>query len=139
MQANHEFTSFQEDYQIVATLFNLGSDCLIVISGGDHPHIGTVTTKTLNQDFKTERFPSHDGRLHQDHLLAEPLVQELAPLIKGNLVVLSGVHVDGITQKQIAASQMMIKDLIKQIKKWLNSHPRQFTPPKYYGANDQPD
>lgn len=138
MQASHEFKSYLENYQISASLFNIGNDYLIVITGGDHPHIGSITTKAAGQDLQTKRFPSHDGRFHQDYLLAEPLVKGIASLISGNITVLAGVHVDGITQKQILASQDMITDITQQIKIWLQHHSYQVTPPKYYRNGEKP-
>ena len=58
-------------FTIQAAVKVIGKDLLITLTGGDTPHIGTVTTFSRDTEIQTVRFPSHDGRFHKDDVLAE--------------------------------------------------------------------
>ncbi len=136
MQSDQDFKVKMADYTITAALFTIGSDYLIVLTGGDHPHIGDVTTSSSTQGIQTVKYPSHDGRFHKDDFLSDRIAQKLAGKVPGSLTILAGVHVDGISKSQIAVAAPMADALADQIKQWLIDHSNQSTAPKYY-SNDQ--
>lgn len=138
MQSTHDFSVQAENYTISAALFTIGPDILIIITGGDHPHIGDVTTKSPTTDLQTIQYPSHDGRFHKDYFLSERLAPQIKPTVKGSLTILAGVHVDHITQAQLNASSDMIDQLAAQINNWLADHPVTISKPKYYHHDEQP-
>nr|WP_207702027.1 amino acid decarboxylase [Enterococcus sp. 665A]MBO1339630.1 amino acid decarboxylase [Enterococcus sp. 665A] len=117
----------------------IGGDLLITLTGGDTPHIGTVTTFSRNQKRESLRFESHSGRFHKDDVLAEKLLETLAPFIPGNCVITSGVHVNGITQEQIAASFDMAAQLSQQLADWLKKTPFTSKAPIYKKNHDVND
>ncbi|MCD8044515.1 MAG: hypothetical protein LUH10_15835 [Tannerellaceae bacterium] len=114
------FSTSAEGYSIHAEIKSIGPDLLIMITGGDTPHIGTVTTVSGEVEVKTILFPSCQGRFHKDHIIAEKIANIIKPYFPGNCVITSGVHVEQITKKQIAASIEMAEELGTQIKMWLN-------------------
>ncbi len=118
------FSIESQGFLIRTDLHFIGSDIVILLSGGDSPHVGTVTTWSFHDNkMISQQFPSHSGRLHKDHLLAEIIVDGLKDFIACNVVICSGVHVNGISQKQINASKEMAGKLSVQIKEWLEKHP----------------
>lgn len=136
------FTSFQETeygYTIAADVAWIGPDLLIVITGGDHPHIGAVTTAPPSAAVASFQFPSHDGRLHKDNFLSERMQRRLSELSTGNLTILAGLHVDHISKEQLANAGKMTDRLTQQIATWLAAHPADTTPPKYYSNDEQPE
>lgn len=42
----------------------------------------------------TVRFPSHDGRVHKDDVLATMVAQQIKPQITGSCTITAGVHVE---------------------------------------------
>lgn len=131
------FETAADSFQMQAELQVIGPDIFIAISGGDHPHIGTVTTRGKGGTQETIRFPSHSGRVHKDDVLADKVLEVIEPVLKGNCVLTAGVHVDHITQAQINASLKMARELGEQILAWLKSNPIQADMPTYYKASEQ--
>lgn len=125
-------TQTQEDYTITLTACLINKDLLLTITGGDVPHIGTVTTYT-QETHTTEciRFPSHDGRFHKDDVLATKVLKNIQAALPGNCVITVGVHVNHITPSQIRASFIMVNNLSSQLYTWLTK-PHSFTDPVYY-------
>lgn len=114
--------SFQvtaENYTMSSDIMVIGSDLLIIVTGGDAPHIGTITTVSKESKQQTVRFNSHHGRFHKDDVLSEVIIAKIEDKLPNNCVVISGVHVDHITQAQIQASGKMAEQLGEKIKIWL--------------------
>ena len=118
-------------FTMTAEAKQVGNDLLITLIGGDTPHIGTVTTFSGKQAKETIRFESHIGRFHKDDVLAEKILTVIAPYLPGNCVITSGVHINGITQEQIAASFDMATELGQQLAEWLQRTPFVTAPPVY--------
>ncbi|MFV0561403.1 MAG: amino acid decarboxylase [Enterococcus sp.] len=117
---DHSFSTTAEGYQMDARVSVIGKDLLITLTGGDTPHIGTVTTFTKKDPVQTIRYPSHHGRFHKDDVLAEALAKEIKEKVPGNCLITSGVHIDGITQAQIKVSYKMAQTIGLQIAQWLD-------------------
>ena len=92
---------------------------MITLTGGDTPHIGTVTTFSRDTEMQTVRFPSHDGRFHKDDVLAEKIAVIIKTAVPGSCTITSGIHVDHISNAQINASFPMSEELGYKILDWL--------------------
>lgn len=68
------FHTTMENYSMQASVKVIGKDLIISITGGETPHIGTITTFTQESELETIRFPSHSGRFHKDDVLAKKLL-----------------------------------------------------------------
>lgn len=124
------FAVTKANYTIQAEVTLIGRDLLIALTGGDTPHIGTITW--WNQTgHDTTRFPSHHGRFHKDDVLSEILLKQIQPQLLGTCVITSGVHVNGITKDQIAASFDMAETLGKKIATWLEKADLATPEPRY--------
>lgn len=135
------FSSKKAGYEIQAEVTLINEDTLVILTGGDVPHLGTVTfqnsakpqlifatdsstkkpTTQNSASLKTLRFASHSGRFHKEDVLAEAFLKETSFLRSGNWVVTSGVHINGITPEQIEASYEMAKELGKKTAEWLRN------------------
>ncbi|QMU09052.1 prenylated flavin chaperone LpdD [Levilactobacillus suantsaii] len=124
--------TIQDDLQVV------GRDLLIVVTGGTTPHIGDVTTLTATTPLQTVKFPSHDGRFHKDNFVSERIARVIQPVLEGTCTITAGIHVDQITQAQIAASAPMGDELGRQIAAWLKDHPATAPKPQYYRDDQTP-
>ncbi|KRM33226.1 hypothetical protein FC83_GL003310 [Agrilactobacillus composti DSM 18527 = JCM 14202] len=125
------FNLAQAGFTMTVALQQIGPDLLVVLTGGDHPHIGAITNVTATT-LSSFRYPSHDGRLHQDHVLSEIIGRLLQPNLTGHCTITAGVHVNGITTEQIQAAAKMAQSLAQKVVQWLQAHPLIATPPTYY-------
>lgn len=132
------FNVTKENYTMTAEVRTVGPDLTITVTGGDNPHVGTITAITDGTDFQTIQYPSHDGRLHKDNFISERIARQIQHHLTGSATVMAGVHVNHITKKQIAAAAPMSDNLAKQINDWLQQHPIEVKQPIYYGKNEQP-
>ncbi|MHC5247079.1 prenylated flavin chaperone LpdD [Enterococcus sp. LJL90] len=126
------FSAGELGLTISAEVAIVGKDLAIKISGGDTPHIGTVTTLTKTAAIETRCFPSHDGRLHKDDVLALIVAKKIQPLLPGTCVITAGVHVNQITSAQIAAASTLTQQLAKEIAHWISNFDFTTPEPIYY-------
>lgn len=133
-----QFSTIQENYTMIADVEVIGKDILIKITGGDTPHIGTVTTLTKDSELQTIRFPSHDGRLHKDDVLAIRIGKIIQENLPGSCTITAGVHVNHITKKQIMVSGQMAQNLGEKIKDWLEVTDFDTPEPIYYSDTENP-
>lgn len=135
-----EFVNELENYRILLQAELINKDLLVKIVGGDVWHLGTVTTYDKQKDLtETKRFFSHDERYHKDDVLASIVLEEIKGNLLGNCVILSGVHVNQITRRQIEASFEMMAQLAKQLNLWLTTHKENFIEPLYYKNSHEID
>lgn len=132
------FSVTKVGYTMTVIVQQIGSDLLLNITGGDHPHIGTVTTFGRHTPLATVRFPSHDGRVHKDDVLAAVIAQQIKQQVTGSCTITAGVHVDQISQQQINAVAGMAEALGQQISTWLAVQPVTSGAPQYYKDTEQP-
>ncbi len=132
------FSVKRADYTMRAEMKIIGADILISVTGGDVPHIGTVTVWSKNEKIETIQFPSHSGRRHKDDLLAKIILEIISAALPGNCVITAGVHVDHISKVQILAASAMAEDLGNQIFQWLQENTMEADKPIYYKNDEQP-
>lgn len=125
MAKHIEFTITQTGYTITARLTRETSDLLIEIIGGDVPHYGVVTTIQPDGTMQSIALPSRPGHHHQERVLTERIAQIILPVLTGNAVIVSGMHVNNITPEQMRAAVPMTKNLGTQIVAWLQANPPQ--------------
>lgn len=70
------FSVSAENFTVKANVAIIGKDVFIALTGGDTPHIGTVTTVEKNSPSETLRFSSHHGRFHKDEVLSEEILKK---------------------------------------------------------------
>lgn len=133
-----EFIVTKENYTMTAEVKVIGKDLFIAITGGDNPHIGTVTTLTRDTKLQTIKYPSHDGRFHKDDVLAIRVGKIIQPVLLGSCTITAGVHVNHISKKQIMVSSQMSQNLGNQIKTWLQKTDFKIAEPIYYSDKENP-
>lgn len=122
-----------EDYNFTmqAKIHVIASDLLIEITGGSHPHIGTVTVFSKEETFDSIRFHSEGEHYHKDDYLSQYVMDEIKDIIPGKCVITAGVHIDQITEEQKKGSLEMAQKLGKDIRKWLLEQKFETEEPKY--------
>ena len=88
----------------------VGDDLLIVLSGGDRPHIGGISYGGLDDDKQTISFENH-----KDYILSDLFSKEISKIFKVNFVICSGVHLDNITKEEINQVQDLSKEILEEM------------------------
>ena len=101
-------------FELVVTAAQMGEDWLVTVTGGDTPHIGTTSFAWMDEGelvLKSLVCPTH-----KDHIVGEHYARTLAPLVKSRVLVVAGIHYDGITTEHIAhvveASSCLLNELV---------------------------
>ena len=91
---------------VEATVVRAGGDLCIVLTGGDRPHIGTVTLSVPRPSLADSARTSATTSVlnltgHKDGEAAQYLSQRLAAALGATVVVTGGIHVDDIRPGEI--------------------------------------
>lgn len=91
---------------VEATVVRAGADLCIVLTGGDRPHIGTVTLSVARPSLADSARTSATTSVlnltgHKDGEAAQYLSQRLAAALGATVVVTGGIHVDDIRPGEI--------------------------------------
>ena len=91
---------------VEATVVRAGGDLCIVLTGGDRPHIGTVTLSVPRPSLADSTRTSATTSVlnltgHKDGEAAQYLSQRLAAALGATVVVTGGIHVDDIRPGEI--------------------------------------
>ncbi len=97
--------------KIKAKLHEVGKDLLVVISGGDKPHIGACVMGNKDEVKITHL------KEHKDHIALNLIAEKLRKKSNKNICVLGGIHVENINKKQIKQVLKMSKEIAKKIRK----------------------
>lgn len=115
---------FIKNYQniiIEAQVIEAGEDLCIIITGGEKPHIGSVSIsiprpsladpKLLSATTSTYNFLGH-----KDDAIGNMISKKIASTLNRKVVVTCGIHLDNISDNQISyvyqVSEMLLKELM---------------------------
>ena len=91
---------------VEATVVRAGEDLCVVLTGGDRPHIGTVTLSVPRPSLADATRTSATTSVlnltgHKDGEAAQYLSERLAATLGATVVVTGGIHVDAIRPDEI--------------------------------------
>lgn len=96
--------------------FNIGKDLCVIVSGGDSPHIGSVTLSIPRPSLTDSNNNSATTSVlnllgHKDDEAARYVSHILSSRLNKNVVVTCGIHVDNITSEEINVTIGLLKEL----------------------------
>lgn len=107
----------QNGYEVVAIVYELGDDLLVILYGGTRPHIGAIgmaqarpSLKDPGEKAATSSVFTYTG--HKEDLVAKSLSEEIASRLGRNTVVAAGIHWDNLSIEGIE----IIKSICRAIK-----------------------
>lgn len=89
-------TAGEGRYKIVLTSQAIGNDLLVIITGGEEEHIGSVTLKQEKESFQTI---SKKG--HKDYMVSERMTGIIYDKIRKDVLVICGIHIEDATKEEI--------------------------------------
>ena len=100
------FVSGAHPYKLSAEIKFIGTDLLVVVSGGDAPHIGSVAVALPRPSLHDRRIMSATSSVynlpgHKDQVIAQRVSEALASQLNCTVVATAGFHRDGISREGI--------------------------------------
>ena len=94
-------------YRVNAEVRLVGEDLLVVLYGGDKPHIGSVAVALPRPSLKNKKRTSATSSVynflgHKDDAVARKVSETLSAKLNKRVVVTAGIHVDRITGEGIS-------------------------------------
>jgi hypothetical protein len=97
----------------------LGDDLFVAVSGGDGPHIGAVTMSIPRASMSGPGRSASTSVMtmpgHKDDEAARMISHILSSKLYKNVVVVCGIHVDGITAAEINTVMNMLGKLTERL------------------------
>jgi hypothetical protein len=92
----------------------MGEDLCILITGGDKPHLGTVTAGARLEPIQTVNFQNH-----KEFFVTEEIALMLRKEFGGNFAVCCGAHWDEITKDELKLVNQLTLELGSELLKAL--------------------
>lgn len=106
-------------FPLVCAIERLGDDCVLVLGGGDAPHIGSsalaIPRPSLTGTGQSATVSTLNKTGHKDDFLANPLAHAVASELGCTVACIAGVHIDDATPEQIEAIRDAIPELAQRI------------------------
>jgi hypothetical protein len=111
------------EYDISASVRQIGRDLLIAIWGGEKPHIGAIAMAQPRPSLKDPAVISSTASVfsyvgHKEDDLAKTAAEILAAAFKTNVVVTAGIHWDNLPeegiQRIIQNSQILVEMILER-------------------------
>jgi hypothetical protein len=98
----------QDDFEVFAQVGLLGDDLLILLWGGTKPHIGAIGLTEPRSSLKNHKIISATSSVftflgHKEGVLAKEMSEELARKLKRKVVVVAGMHWEGMEDEGMEA------------------------------------
>jgi hypothetical protein len=111
-------------FKIESLIHEMGHDLLVSIWGGSRPHIGALAMATPRPSLKDPEVWSATSSNftfigHKEDLLVKKISEKLAAALRRNVVVVAGIHWDGVTAREIKTIEDLTLKLSDEILKKL--------------------
>lgn len=93
----------------------VGEDLIIVVSGGDVPHVGAISyggEGFRNKDFEKNTIIYGN---HKEYIISQRFSQRIGDIFKGNYMISVGIHLENITGEEIKIVIKLSEELLEEI------------------------
>lgn len=110
-------------FEVLAKVFELGPDCLVILWGGTRPHVGAVGMAQVRPSLRDPNKSAASSSVftfvgHKEDMVAKMMSEELAKRLGRNTVVVAGIHWDNLSDAEIKIitrlSQTILEDIVKK-------------------------
>ncbi len=118
-------------FKLHAHAQRMGQDLLVSIWGGTRPHIGAVGMAIPRPSLRNpKRWSATSSNFtfigHKEDAIVKKISEKLATELRRNVVVVAGIHWDGITAKEIKIIEDLTQKMSDQILKNLRKGKRNY-------------
>lgn len=112
-------------FQVRAEAALIGDDLVVMLSGGDRPHIGAVAVGIPRPSLANREVTSATASVfamvgHKEDDMARLVAREIAAALERNVVVTVGIHVDNISTEGIRSIEENCRSILEQLKEKLS-------------------
>ncbi|HEY3278558.1 MAG TPA: hypothetical protein VGJ94_18215 [Syntrophorhabdaceae bacterium] len=116
----HELSAAAGDLRVIALVYELGVDCLVILYGGTRPHIGAIGMGQVRPSLRDPEKISATSSVytyvgHKEDVVAKALSEDLTRILGRNTVVVAGIHWDNLTEGGIETIRRLCEDLTHKI------------------------
>ncbi len=116
----NEFVIKQGRVEIIIKSMLIGNDLCIIISGGDAPHIGSITLSICRESLKDANINSCTTSVlnllgHKDEKVIRYVAEKISPILEKNVVIIGGIHINKIKTKEIDFILNSLDEIVEQI------------------------
>jgi gallate decarboxylase subunit D len=120
------FKTQEGTFDLSASVTKVGQDVVIVIFGGDRPHIGAVALADPRQSLKNPEKISATASVlcllgHKEDTIVKSASERLAAIANQTVVVTAGIHWDYLKESDLNQIINNVEILIKMIESYLRT------------------
>ncbi len=112
------------EHTIRLEALSVGNDLVVIISGGDVPHVGSIsvgfTSPSQFRDAQTKGVSTISLPGHKDYVLSTTIAERLIHELDRSVIVNVGIHIDNATKTEIDAiiktTEEIVTDFIKMFR-----------------------
>ncbi|MDO9535621.1 MAG: hypothetical protein Q7J85_09910 [Bacillota bacterium] len=107
-------------YRVSACVVPIGEDLVVMIWGGDKPHVGAVAIGIPRPSLENPEITSSTTSVyallgHKEDGLAKMMADRLASVLERNVVLTAGIHVDNISMEGIKEIEINCSSILKRL------------------------
>jgi gallate decarboxylase subunit D len=112
--------------EVLAKVFELGPDCLVILWGGTRPHVGAVGMAQVRPSLRDPAQRAATSSVftfvgHKEDMVAKMMSEELAKRLGRNTVVAAGIHWDDLADAEIKIITKLSQSILEKITKKFNT------------------
>ena len=123
MEKTNKYLSLTEGvppYHVLAEVNSIGDDLVVMISGGEKPHVGAVAIGIPRSSLANPENVSATASVfamvgHKEDDLARIMARKLAASLQRNVVVTVGIHVDQILPEGIGSIEQSCRNILEEL------------------------
>jgi len=106
--------------RVSARIVPIGEDLVVMIWGGDKPHVGAVAIGIPRPSLDNPEITSSTTSVyallgHKEDVLAKMMADKLASVLERNVVVTAGIHVENISSEGIKLIERNCASILKRL------------------------
>lgn len=120
LNENMVVTEGSMPYEVRAEVCQIGEDVVVLVSGGEKPHVGAVAVGIPRPSLEDPDVVSSTASVfalvgHKEDDVAKIIARKMSALLNKNTVVTVGIHVDNINAEGIKLIQENCDKVVKRI------------------------
>ncbi len=120
LNENMVVTEGSMPYEVRAEVCQIGEDVVILVSGGEKPHVGAVAVGIPRPSLEDPDVVSSTASVfalvgHKEDDVAKIIARKISALLNKNTVVTVGIHVDNINAEGIKLIQENCNKVVERI------------------------
>ncbi len=114
------FSSGRLPFLVEALAFLVGDDLVVIVHGGEKPHVGAVAISIPRTSLADAEKVSSSTSVftligHKEDELARIMAGKIASTLQRNVVLTAGIHVDNISDEGIKAVEKNCREVLGKL------------------------